>query len=143
MVLAVDADNKSNLTKGAVFPIDLFNADALREGKPIWIDDLKFREKTSVVENLLKEDGISGYVSIPLMSNEELIGSLNLSGCTELSLHSEKIDIIQDVAVSLAVAIRNTQLLNKSKRPINSPYSDRIPAASRLILLGSRRLWSF
>jgi len=115
-VLAVDADKKSKLTQGAVFPIGLFNADALREGKPIWIDDLKSRKKSSVVEDLLRENGISGYVSIPLVSNEELIGSLNLSGCTALSLHSERIDIIQDVAVSLAVAIRNTQLLNEVMR---------------------------
>lgn len=113
-VLAVDADENSKLTQGAVFPINLKNADALRKGKPIWNDDPDSPEKYSAIEDLLRADGISGYVSIPLVSNEELIGALNLSGGTRLGLHSEKINIIQDVAASLAVAVRNTQLLNEA-----------------------------
>lgn len=115
-VMAVDADKESSLSQGAVFPIDLFNAEALRDGKPLWIDDLKSSGKFSIVEDLLKEKGISGYMSIPLISGGGLIGSLNLSGFTPDQLHSEETDIIEDLATSLAVAIRNMQLLKKIRR---------------------------
>ena len=58
----------------------------------------------------LEADGIRSIVAVPLLANGELIGTLNLGSSEIAAFSAEHIEIAQDVADSLAVAIRHAHL---------------------------------
>jgi PAS domain S-box-containing protein len=90
-----------------------------------WDDEIGQRE-IYVVENLLgfpqqtvqalQDEGLCSCACVPLISQDELIGSLNLWTESPGSLALEQTDIAWEVADSLAIAIQHTQLLESVKQ---------------------------
>ena len=99
-----------SLRVGSWVPLNLFgDPDDLRQGRPYVVPNLA-HVAMMPARIALEEDGIRSIVAVPLLANGELIGTLNL-GSTEIAAFSaEHVEIAQDVADSLAVAIRHASL---------------------------------
>jgi light-regulated signal transduction histidine kinase (bacteriophytochrome) len=61
-------------------------------------------------DRALQEEGIRAYVTIPLMTAGELVGSLNLGKAETGNFSGESLEIAEEVAGSLAVAIQQAHL---------------------------------
>jgi diguanylate cyclase (GGDEF)-like protein len=84
--------------------------DLLRQGKIFYQKDLGAIEHPSRLERLLLIRKIRGYFMVPLISREELIGSINFGKNTPGDFDTEVVEIALEVADSLAVAIKQAQL---------------------------------
>ncbi len=64
----------------------------------------------------LQREGIRSFVNIPLVADSALIGTLNLGAERVAAFSAEHVEIAQEVANSLAVAIRHAQLNRQIER---------------------------
>jgi signal transduction histidine kinase len=65
----------------------------------------------SKMEQKLQAEGVGSYLNVPLISRGKLTGSLNLGTKQPAFFSDEHIDIAQEVADQLAIAIQNANLL--------------------------------
>jgi PAS domain S-box-containing protein/putative nucleotidyltransferase with HDIG domain len=82
----------------------------LRSGDFVADDDLLTKDNLSFTEQHLLASGIRAYLRIPLISQGELVGSLNIGSGIPGGFTREHVEIAGEVADLLAVAIRQTQL---------------------------------
>ena len=100
----------THLGLGSRIPLGLFgDPDDLRQGRPYVVPNLAHVADTPS-RAALEADGIRSIVAVPLLANGELIGTLNLGSDQIAAFSAEHIEIAQDVADSLAVAIRHAHL---------------------------------
>jgi len=93
------------------FPLKAFrNLDALRQGQTIMVDDLNACSNRSKLEEMLLNEGMCTYVGVPLIAQEELIGTLNLGANRPHAFTHEQLDIVREVTNQLAVAIQQARL---------------------------------
>ena len=98
------------LRVGSWVPLNLFgDPDDLRQGRPYVVPNLA-HIPMAPARIALEEDGIRSIVAVPLLANGELIGTLNLGSNEIAAFSAEHVEIAQDVADSLAVAIRHAHL---------------------------------
>lgn len=64
----------------------------------------------------LRADGVRSYVNVPLNTGTEFIGFLNISWNSKSAFVPGDIEIANQVATSLAIAIRQSRLLNAEQR---------------------------
>jgi len=109
-LVGVLASEGTHLGVGSRIPLDLFgDPDDLRQGRPYVVSNLAHIPRLPA-QIALEEDGIRSIVAVPLLANGELIGTLNLGAKEIAAFSAEHIEIAQDVADSLAVAIRHASL---------------------------------
>jgi formate hydrogenlyase transcriptional activator len=100
----------THLGVGATVPLDLFgDPDDLRQGRPYVVTNIAHVAATPA-RAALEADGIRSIAVIPLLATGELIGTLNMGANEIAAFSAEHIEIAQDVADSLAVAIRHAHL---------------------------------
>ena len=112
------------LEQGATFPIDTIPIpDALYEGEPDIVDDLRTAPSTKITERLKKDENIRSLVSFPLFIEGDLIGMVNF-GADEPGIYSGQWKhIIREVADQLSIAIRQANLTEQVRR-----YSQQLEA---------------
>jgi len=95
---------------GSRVPLDLFgDPDELRQGRPYVVPNLAHIPRLPALL-ALEQDGIRSLVAVPLLANGNLIGTLNFGAQEIAAFFTEHVEIAQDVADSLAVAIRHASL---------------------------------
>jgi PAS domain S-box-containing protein len=113
VVLAVDVDAETRIKSGARVsfePFEELTAAGQRDQDALW-DTLHSR-----ATEILHVEGIHSFVGVPLISQNELIGSLHL-GVNDGSLFSqEHEDIAYQVAGQLAIAIQQARLHEQVQR---------------------------
>ena len=115
LIGVVSADG-THLGVGSEISRSVFgDLEELRRGKPHVVPDLGKSPMTSA-RAALESDGIRSLVNVPLLALGELIGTLNLGSEREANFTAEHIEIAQEVADSLAVAIHQAHLLQKVQR---------------------------
>ncbi len=85
----------------------------LRDGMILLNDNLESRERDSYHYKMALEMGVKSAVHIPLMNRSELIGILHLGFDDADGASHTNIDLLENVASSLSLAIANTQLYDK------------------------------
>ena len=101
---------KTQLGVGSQLRMDLFgDPDDLRQGRPYVIPDL-MHSPFAPARAALEADGIRSIVAVPLLANGVLLGTLNLSSRHADAFSPEHVEIAQDVADNLAVAIQHASL---------------------------------
>jgi len=112
-LLAVHSDNKSTPIKvGTKINLEPF-ADLIeqsRQGKVCRFEQRETLPLSLPVMQACLAEGLSSFLSVPLIAQEELIGALNLWIDPTSPLEDEPISIAQEVADQLAVAIKQSQL---------------------------------
>jgi PAS domain S-box-containing protein len=112
--IAFHTKDGMQLGKGKHVMLDLFagEIDTLRLGKPYILADVDVISNSSSLILALREEGIRSIMNIPLLAQNKLIGSLNL-GAEETNAFSQAdIEIAEEVAASLAVAVHNATLIS-------------------------------
>jgi response regulator RpfG family c-di-GMP phosphodiesterase len=108
----------SDLEKGRIVPLHDFDSEIsrLQSGEVISVEDLLSTEKLSPIDQLLLSDGIRSYLSIPLMSQGDLIGGLTVASGAPCAFTREHAEIASEVADLLAVAIRQSRLFHQVRQ---------------------------
>jgi PAS domain S-box-containing protein len=82
---------------------------AVQKGQPYIQHDLATLSNRNPMEEVLHHAGLRAYLAVPLIAEDELIGVLGLAFRTN-DIAQQTIEITQQVADSLAVAMRQAQL---------------------------------
>ncbi len=86
------------------------NGQALQEGLPDVIPDLTQIEKPNQLQRALLENGVRACLHVPLRWDGELQGALNLYSSAPTAFSAERVQIAQEIANLLAVALQQAHL---------------------------------
>ncbi len=111
---AVATDTTNSVGAGMRHALNDFrNIDTLQRGEAFVVDDIDALPQPGRVHQLLRQDGIKSYFSVPIVSQGQLIGALNLASTEPKFATSRSIDIAREVGAQLAVAIQNARLFEQ------------------------------
>lgn len=121
VVLAAIPDVPGRLAAGTRMPVA---ADGLLRryaaGERLVVEDIDALEEPSALERSLSDQGVRCYVNIPLVEEDELVGSLNIGSPQPNGFSTADVSLVQDLAGLIAVALRQArlreQLDDKSQR---------------------------
>jgi signal transduction histidine kinase len=107
---------ETRLEPGVTFPIDdVPIPDALYDGDPEMVPDIETAPDTPITQRLRTDENIRSYVSFPLVVEGDLIGMVNF-GADEPGVYAGQWrHIIREVADQLAIAIRQSHLVEQVK----------------------------
>jgi PAS domain S-box-containing protein len=110
-LLGVYADAETQLEQGWRGPLEwaLF-IEELRQGEVHEVEDLQLLSPRSPLTELLQAEGVRCYMSVPLVADDELRGSLNVGMDSPGRFTPEQMDIVCETASQVAVAIRQARL---------------------------------
>jgi PAS domain S-box-containing protein len=119
-LIATHTKNKTQLGAGAELSLEAFgDIGQLWLGKINVVEDTeKFPLPDGAVASV-RAEGVRAYVNVPLRAQGELIGALNLGSERPGQFSGEQIEIMQEVAGSLAVAIRQARLYEQIAQHAN------------------------
>ncbi len=116
-LLAAYTDSGSAITTGDQIPLETFIAiNKLRRGEIHITPDLGALSQRPPIMQTLYNEGVRSYMNVPLLAQEELIGSLNLGSRKPNAFTREHQEIALEVANQLAVAIRQDRLYEETRR---------------------------
>jgi len=116
MVFAARANRETLLPPGTRVPTSSPTVEVLREGKVDLVEDLQAMPRLSDSHQALLQEGIRSHVHVPLMVRGELMGSLSLGSSEPGGFAREQIEIAQEVADQLAIALRQSHLYEQVQR---------------------------
>lgn len=116
-LLAAFRDGEAQTVSGQPVPLANFGSFAdLAQGQPRLIPDLEKAPVKSPEQERLLEDGIRATLTLPLLVEGELIGTLNLKAAEPGWFSEAHIEIAQDVANQLGVALLQARLREQLRR---------------------------
>ena len=129
-VISIAGEKVEIADKGKTVPLELFGEiDKLRNGEINILKDIsELSDKISIADEF-KSLGINCYINVPMVSKNELIGTLNL-GFSNYSIFTDEYrNIAKELADSLAVAIQETNLFKEIRKA-----NDKLKALSRKLI---------
>jgi len=109
-VLAIESDGGSVSGKRAVLPVDAFGVENLQRSRIYHINNLQnLPEKDAIMDTMLAEN-LNSLLRIPLVVQDELIGSLNLGSDRAAAFSADHIEVANEIAVLIAIAMRHARL---------------------------------
>lgn len=116
-LLAALADRETSLMAGWRGPLDwCWFVDELAGGTAHVVEDLAALSRPCPVLDALREQGVRAYLTVPLVAQGRLIGSLNLGMADPGGLVPEHVDVVQEMANNLAIAIHQANLNERVAR---------------------------
>lgn len=82
---------------------------AAQTGKPIVVEDISVDRRTTHPA-LIKAEGLRAFASVPLSSKEKVLGVLNIASREARKFSSEDIQLLENIAAQIAIAIENARL---------------------------------
>jgi two-component sensor histidine kinase len=114
-VLATHVEGETKLKTGILIPPDTLRDELMAQGQVV-IEDVLDLSQPSLLYQALQAENVRAYLSVPLIAQGELIGSLNL-GTNEPNVFDDRhVDVAREAASSLAVAIRHARLYEQTKQ---------------------------
>lgn len=115
-IIALHLENQSGPSLGSNVPLETFwKIDTLRQGGVDMVEDALQLPDDSYGQSL-RTEGLRSWINVPLRVQDELIGSLDLGSAGAGTFSSEDIDVIREVADSLAIAIQQANLHHQVQR---------------------------
>lgn len=111
-VLAVQDDRDTKLGEGIRITLGskaVMNREIVQRGAYV-VDDIDALPELTPTARTLRDQGIRSYVNIPLLVRGELIGSLNIGATVAHCFEPDHVEIAQEVANQLAIAIHQARL---------------------------------
>jgi PAS domain S-box-containing protein len=90
--------------------------DAIQHGRTYMVHDIATLARPSSLERQLIASGLHAYVSVPLLVQDTPIGALNMASTTPDFFQPEHLEILEEVAASLAVALQQARLLKQAQQ---------------------------
>jgi len=97
---------------------ELFEDHPLGRGYVQGCEDLAAQSQRPRLRQSLYQAGVRSYVAVPLIIQQELVGALNLESTSPEVFTSDHVTIAVEVAASLAVAIRQARLYERTEREV-------------------------
>jgi PAS domain S-box-containing protein len=136
-IIAAFDQVSSNVREGSVVPIEAIGSvDDLRSGAVRHLPRLG--PGTGVLEALRRE-GIQSVINVPLLAEGELIGALNVASSEDSAFTAAEIEVAQELANTLAVALRQAQLRERIERHAVE-LEDRVAARTAELARSESRL---
>lgn len=108
------ASYSSGITEQNRHPVvpldDLGLLDNLRRGEPIVVDDIATITLQNPTYDAIRQLGIKSFISVPIRADGRLLGALGLSHQNLNAFDTEDVQVAEEVAQSLAVAIQQVRL---------------------------------
>jgi PAS domain S-box-containing protein len=116
-ILVADIEQETQLGAGGEITLDTFiDIEELRRGQYQLVSDTGALAAPRFTDQQLLAEGVRSYINMPLIFQGELIGSLNLGGDHPDAFSTEHIEIIQEVADLLAIALQQVRLYEQVQR---------------------------
>jgi PAS domain S-box-containing protein len=110
VVLGVQAGGETRWGKGARLPLDeKWPPEELAAGEMSLVEDLSAAESTPLLKDL-RAEGVQSFVSVPLLIQGELLGTLNLGLEEPGGISPEGCEILRQMADQLAIGLRQARL---------------------------------
>ncbi len=114
--LAVESSGTIEMDADANVYREMFETRPMSMGWVQGCDDLDGVPRRSAIQQALYTAGARSYIAVPLFIHNELVGSLNLEADRANIFTPDHIAIASEVAVLLAVAIRQAQLHEQTRQ---------------------------
>jgi PAS domain S-box-containing protein len=116
--LAVEPTGESPWGVGETLPTEDHPAiERLKRNQPYVVHDAEqMHEFPTAAERWLASSGVRSCVGLPLISSDQLLGVLTLRSATPNAFSSRSIEITQEVASQLAIALENARLLDVERQ---------------------------
>jgi PAS domain S-box-containing protein len=114
IIAAIHTYDEDGLLPGTEVPIEIFgDLEKLRAGEVFEVEDFNAASLPVRALQFLQTRGYGSYICLPLLTKDELFGTLNM-GFEQLGpLPPDMIQIAREVADSMALAIQQTRLINR------------------------------
>ncbi|MFN6565138.1 MAG: ATP-binding protein [Nostoc sp. ChiSLP01] len=110
-VLAVESSDRIGFVVGETFSLqDFGNIENLQQNQVMMIENLAEHPGLYRVQQQLFDQGIRLIMNVPVIAQQQLIGSLNVGVIQPWSLTEEDVEIAREVANQLAIAIQQSRL---------------------------------
>jgi PAS domain S-box-containing protein len=131
--LVMDLSGESSLELGKPYPLAAFgDIGILQRGEVMKADDLAAQQDLPDLDRQLLSEGTRSYIRIPLITEGELLGSLNLGADRSSFFSNEVIEIAHEVADQLAIAIRQAKLYKNLQRT-NTKLAEAVQAKDEML----------
>jgi PAS domain S-box-containing protein len=116
-VLAAHVKGETQLGAGRQLPLEAFGLTAeLRACQVRTVPDLEAESRLTATDEILLSEGVRSYATIPLIVQDRLSGTLNLGSDRTGAFSPDQIQIAQEVAAPLAIAIQQARLRERLER---------------------------
>jgi PAS domain S-box-containing protein len=136
--LAAESSGEIALGVGVDLYSELFEDQSLRQGKVKGCEDLAALSRRSSLQRVLYEEGVRSYIVVPLFIEDALIGALHVEAAHPKAFTTEHVDVATEIAVLLAVGIRQARLYERAQREIAERKQAQAALRQRTIELESR-----
>jgi two-component sensor histidine kinase len=93
---------------------DLFTA--MHQGRPYVIQDIAAQGSPTPLERAIATAGLRAYISVPLTGPDGPIGTLNLGSERPNFFQPDHVEILEEIAASLSVALQQAHLLEQARQ---------------------------
>ncbi len=112
-LIAIHVQTKTQLDVGTELPLEAFGDIA-----QLWLGKARVVEDAETVPDgpaiaRVRAEGVRSFINVPIQAQGELIGALNLGSERPGRFSQEDVEIAQEVANSLAIAIRQAKLFEQ------------------------------
>jgi PAS domain S-box-containing protein len=90
--------------------------ETVQQGRTHLVQDIAALETTSALEQALATIGVRAYASVPMVVQEELLGTLNLAVASPDFFRPDHVETLEEIAASLAVALQQARLLEQTQQ---------------------------
>ncbi|MDZ8187822.1 MAG: ATP-binding protein [Nostoc sp. ChiSLP02] len=116
-VLAVQSNDGIGFSVGETLSLhDFGNIENLQQNQVMMIENLGEHPRPYRVQQQLFDQGIRLIMNVPVIAQQQLIGSLNVGVIQPWSLTEEDVEIAREVANQLAIAIQQSRLREQLHR---------------------------
>ena len=116
-VLALSSDTETSMEVGTPIPLEMAGvADTARDGQVHVVEDIVALRWPSEIERALLAAGVRSYISVPLIAQGVLVGTLNLGTVEPEGFLPEHVDIASELANQLAIAVQQAHLFERVQR---------------------------
>ena len=89
---------------------DLHSLPLLQAGEPYWIENIATLDNPSATDKRLLAKGLHAYICVPILTQKELVGALNIHAVKPGQFSIEHQAVIQEVATAMSVVMQQAQL---------------------------------
>lgn len=116
--LAAESSGEIALRPNVDIYYEMFEGQSLNKGLVQGVEDLATHPRRSLMQQALYAEGVRSYVVVPLRIQDELIGTLHLEADRPRAFTADHVNSAIEVAVLLAVGIRQARLYERAQREI-------------------------